>query len=178
MYFWLGIKTEYNRVFADCFPGVFYLLVGWFFFTLAWVFEALLACRFQGSETSHSNSASPGCMPILNPLQHSLTLCPSGFYFCFEGQEVLEVFKPGKAECLHYLLVISIISHGTKGKCSVSQGIQTLTSGVLFSILKDFVTLPKLKSHCRRNRSLTLACERFFLSRNSLDCSQLYFLLK
>lgn len=53
-----------------------------------------------------------------------------------------------------------------------------IDSVVLFSILKDFIALPTLKSHRNHNSSLTLAGKSFFLSRNSLDCSQLDFSFK
>lgn len=60
-FFWLGIKTEYNRVFAG---WVFFVCLFVCFFTQTWVFQTLFACRFQCSET-HSDSAYPGCAPIL-----------------------------------------------------------------------------------------------------------------
>lgn len=63
---------------------------------------------------------------------------------------------------------MSAVAIGTKGKCSVSQGIQTVTSVVLFSVLKDVIALSTLKSQCNHNKSLTLANASFFLSRNAV----------
>lgn len=168
MHFWLGIKTV-------CW--LFSTIVA-FFFTQTWAFEALFACRLQCSETSYSDSAHLGCVPVLNSLQCLVSLCPNGFSFWFRGSGDPWRFQTEETECLHYLLVISIISFGTKGTCSVPQGIQTLTSVALFPILKDFITLPTSESHCSHNSSLTLVCGSFFLSRNSWDCSLLEFSFK